>query len=417
MLEPHGGRLINRFVSKEEEGERKKEALALPSYRLFQEDLSLFYRIADGTLSPLKGPMTREQFDRVLEDEVILGEGKAYAWTIPIVFPCTDEEAKQLSRQPQAGVYSGDKLVGILTIQDIYPWDKKRYLEGVYNTSRVDHPGARMVLQDARKTLIGGEILAFPSAYSPPFPKEMMTPSQLRQWLKDKPWDRVVAFQTRNPLHRAHEYTIIYALEKLLREGANPGVCLNPLVGATKKDDVPAHVRMDCYRILLQKKILGEGDWDVSLWEALKEVPADRTFLVALDMKMFYGGPKEAIMHAIYRQNMGFTDIIIGRKHADAPFDDGTPIWGDFDAQEKFNNLRGELKIKNLNVGFACYFQEPQQVTLLEEGQKKGWHPYTISGSKVRQLLKQGIFPDERIMRKPVAKTLIDYYAQTSQSG
>jgi sulfate adenylyltransferase len=165
---------------------------------------------------------------------------------------------------------------------------------------------------------------------------------------------------------------------------------------------------MECYRVLIERGLLGLWDADERLWAHEGCALCNRALLIGLDMKMFYAGPKEAIMHAIYRQNMGFTDIIIGRRHADAPFDDGTPIWGDFDAQEKFNELLGDLKIKNLNVGFAAYFEELEKVRLIDEC--KGLKPFTISGSQIRQTLQRGEKPDPRIVRPEVAEILIRYY-------
>ena len=131
---------------------------------------------------------------------------------------------------------------------------------------------------------------------------------------------------------------------------------LNPLIGETKGDDVDADVRMHTYEALIDNRALGDGDSDQQLWKARGEKLPDRVILLGLDIKMFYGGPKEAIMHAIYRQNFGFTDIVIGRKHADAPYHDGKAIWGDFDAQEIFGQLKGDLKIQPVKVGFAAYY-------------------------------------------------------------
>jgi len=199
-------------------------------------------------------------------------------------------------------------------------------------------------------------------------------------------------------------------LEKLTREGYFAGAVLNPLVGATKADDVPADIRMKTYEVLISQKLIGQGDRDEELWQKVGYSLDDQLLLIGLDVKMFYGGPKEAIMHAIYRHNFGFTDIIIGRKHADAPFDDGTPIWGDFDAQEKFEQLKGELQIKPLKVGFAAYFEEIQRVGLIKEYKPKGYHIVNISGKELRKRLKNNEEVDERVMRKPVAEVLKEFY-------
>jgi sulfate adenylyltransferase len=196
----------------------------------------------------------------------------------------------------------------------------------------------------------------------------------------------------------------VYGLETLIRAGHDAGACLNPLIGETKGDDVPADVRMRTYETLLEDRAIGEGDSDASLWGPRGESVADRVLLLGLDIKMFYGGPKEAVMHAIYRQNFGFTDIIIGRKHADAPFRDGTAIWGDFDAQEIFHSLGGELLIQPLNVGFAAFYESMGRVDLTEN--HKDEKPVSISGKDVRAALSEGRPVDPRIMRESTARIL-----------
>ena len=185
-----------------------------------------------------------------------------------------------------------------------------------------------------------------------------------------------MAFQTRNPLHRAHEYALVYGLETLLRAGHNAGACLNPLIGETKGDDVDADVRMHTYEALISQRALGDGDSDPALWGPRGESVPDRVILLGLDIKMFYGGPKEAVMHGIYRQNFGFTDIIIGRKHADAPYHDGTPIWGDFDAQEIFNNLarRSEDQAAEGRLRRLLRVDRPRRSDGQPQGREAGVH-------------------------------------------
>src|SRR3989338_6231443 len=163
---------------------------------------------------------------------------------------------------------------------------------------------------------------------------------------------------------------------------------------------------MKTYEALIREKLIGQGDKDAAFWEKNGDDFTEHVHLIGLDIKMFYAGPKEAIMHAIYRQNHGFSDIIIGRRHADAPFDDGTQVWGDFDAQEKFNNLNGELLIKPFNVWFAAYYEELGRVGLVDEYQEKGFHQISISGKEMRKKLQNGEPIDERVMRKPVASIL-----------
>ena len=292
------------------------------------------------------------------------------------------------------------------TSSDVFEWDKPRYIKSVYGTERTDHPGADMVLKgDADKThLVGGEIHALPQPKNPSFGDVVLTPREVRALLAKKGWNAVVAFQTRNPLHRAHEYALVHGLETLIREGNNAGAILNPLVGETKGDDVNAAIRMQTYRALITDRALGDGDSDSALWKPRGESVPDRVLLAGVDIKMFYGGPKEAVMHGIYRQNMGITNIVIGRKHADAPYDDGTAIWGDFDAQEIFSKLKGDLKIKPIKVGFAAFYDSIGRVDLTERHPDE--KPVSISGKEVRATLMRGDMVDPRIMRPSTSRIL-----------
>jgi len=166
---------------------------------------------------------------------------------------------------------------------------------------------------------------------------------------------------------------------------------------------------MKTYEMLIKNRSLGEGDSDQKLWNGRGESVPDRVILLGLDIKMFYGGPKEAIMHGIYRQNFGFTDIIIGRKHADAPYHDGSAIWGDFDAQKIFENIKGDLQIKPLLVGFAAYYESVGRVDLMDNHTDE--KPVFISGKQVRQCLVEGRPVDPRIMRESTAQILTEAMA------
>jgi len=406
---PHGGlsEPVCRTVAAEATEDFLAEARRLPQLPVSDADLSTVYRFGDGVLSPLTGPMDRETYERVLEESVIEHEGRLYAWTIPLALPATEEQAKRLGPGERVAIVnSSGRIVAVLEISDVYPWDKRKYLRCVYLTERTDHPGADMVLKaDGDKThLVGGTLWVLPQPPHPTFGKYVLPPRKVRELLREKGWERVVAFQTRNPLHRAHEYALVYGLESLLRAGYNAGACLNPLLGETKEDDVDAEVRMRTYEALLQERMLGDGDSDPELWAKLGQSVPDRVLLLGLDIKMFYGGPKEAVMHAIYRQNFGFTDIIIGRKHADAPYHDGTPIWGDFDAQEIFDHLRGRLHIRPLRVGFAAYYESISRVDLMDNHPNE--KPLFISGKEVRRALMEGRPVDARIMRPTTAAIL-----------
>ena len=409
LIPPHGGLTepVCRMVPPEEAAAFSAEAAKLTQVPVSDADLSTVYRLGDGVLSPLTGPMNSATYNRVLDDGVIEHEGRKYAWTIPLSLPVTAELAGRLKPgQTVALTNSAGQVVATLEIDDVFAWDKPRYLKSVYQTERTDHPGADMVLVgDADKThLLGGKIRVLPQPKHPQFGKYVLSPREVRKLLATKGWQRVVAFQTRNPLHRAHEYALVYGLETLIRAGHNAGAVLNPLIGETKGDDVQADVRMRTYEALIETRGLGEGDSDPALWKPRGEAVPDRVILLGLDLKMFYGGPKEAVMHGIYRQNFGFTDIVIGRKHADAPYKDGTPIWGDFDAQEIFGKLGGDLKIQPVKVGFAAFYDSIGRVDLTEN--HKDEKPVSISGKDVRNTLLAGGTVDPRIMRESTSKIL-----------
>jgi sulfate adenylyltransferase len=406
---PHGGLTepVSRTVPSDQISSVKAEAAGLVKVPVSDADLSTVYRFGDGVLSPLTGPMDSVAYKRVLDHAYIEHGGKRYAWTIPLALPVTGDLAAKLSAgQRVALTNSAGEVVATLDTSDVFPWDKPNYIKSVYLTERTDHPGADMVLKgDADKThLLGGTINVLPQPKNPKFGKYVLSPREVRKLLASKGWSRIVAFQTRNPLHRAHEYALVYGLEKLLKDGHDAGACLNPLIGETKGDDVPADVRMKTYEALIDRRQLGEGDSDASLWGPRKESVPDRVILLGLDIKMFYGGPKEAVMHAIYRQNFGFTDIVIGRKHADAPYNDGTAIWGDFDAQEIFGRLAGDLRIQPVKVGFAAYYDSVGRVDLMEL--HKDEKPVFISGKDVRKTLVEGKQVDPRIMRESTSEIL-----------
>jgi len=414
LVPPHGGLAepVCRTVPDDAVDEFLARAKSLPEVPVSDADLSTVYRLGDGGLSPLVGPMDSATYDRVLDESVVEHGGKLYAWTIPLALPITEPMSRQLGPgQEVALVNSAKQIVGTLEITDVFAWDKRKYLARVYRTERTDHPGGDMVLVgDADKThLLGGSIHVLPQPKDPRFGRYVLTPRQVRALLAEKGWERVVAFQTRNPLHRAHEYALVYGLETLLRAGYNAGACLNPLIGETKGDDVHADVRMRTYEALITNRALGDGDSDPKLWGPRGESVPDRVLLLGLDIKMFYAGPSEAVMHAIYRQNFGFTDLIVGRKHADAPYHDGSPIWGDFDAQQVFDHLPGDLKIRPLRVGFAAYYKSIGRVDLMENHADE--KPVFISGKEVRATLQAGKSVDPRIMRETTSAILAEAMA------
>jgi len=405
LIPPHGGLSspVNRTVP-------ELNAVSTTAIPISDADLSTLYRIADGGLSPLTGPMTKAQYLQVLEEEVVVSGGKKYAWTIPLAFPVDEALAKTLATgTTHTLTNSAGAVVGTIDVKDVYPWNKPMYNAAVYGTTRTDHPGARIANEDPRTFLVGGDVKVLPQPKNPHFGDLVLSPVETRALFASKGFQRVVGFQTRNALHRAHEYALVHGLERLTKEGHFTGAVLNPLVGETKSDDVDAVTRMKTYRALIDNKALGQGDSDEELWKKVGKPIADHVLLLGLDIKMFYAGPKEAVMHAVYRQNFGFTDIIIGRKHADAPYDDKSEIWDGLAAHRKFDQLRGELLIKPVKVGFAAFYAEAGRVRLVEEAPKE-WKPVSISGTDLRAMLGRGELPAAGVMRPETAKVLIEKY-------
>lgn len=407
----HGGLSspVNRVVPREKAAAWR----ALPRVEVNENDRTTLYRIADGVLSPLEGPMGRADYRSSLERGAIERSKKMWAWTIPIVLPITDEEATRCKAGAEVALAYGGEVFGKLEVDSVYDWDKAELIRVVYGTERLDHPGARLWTSDPRTKLLGGRISLVPFVDSRPFAARVFSPLQTRALIEKRGYEQSVAFQTRNPLHRAHEYALVYGAERILREtGRKTGVFLNPLVGQLKGDDVPAETRMRTYEALVEGRFLGQGDMDETLWRSKGQDLNDQLHLIGLDIRMYYGGPREAVMHAIYRQNLGFTHFIVGRKHADAPFDDKTPIWGDFDAQQIFTRLGGSLAIRTVNVGFAAYFEELGRVALSED--HPGKRVVNISGTEMRAILGRGELPDERVMRSSTARVLGEYYRRNA---
>ena len=411
LVPVHGGLAepVDRVIPLSERKKFLAEAERLPKLRVSKADVSTLHRIADGTLSPLEGPMKRDVYHGVLEEQRIQVGGKPYAWGIPLAFPATDEESAHLAHGASAALYEeSGAVIAILDDIEVFAWDKPRTVLRVYRTPRMDHPGGRMLEQDPRARLVGGSLRALPQVFHPEYGEYILSPRMTRTLIRERKWQRALAFQTRNPLHRAHEYALVAGAERLTRDGFFTGVVLNPLVGELKDDDVPAVTRMRTYRVLHDRRLLGQGDKDEALWEKVGYDLNDVFELIGLDMKMFYGGPSEAIMHAIYRQNHGFSDLVIGRKHADAPYEDGSPIWGDFDAQQVFEELRGELQLRPCKIGFAAYYASLGRVDLSDRHPDE--KPVAVSGTKVREQLRSGQQPDPRIMRPETAQILIEAF-------
>jgi sulfate adenylyltransferase len=380
-IPPHGGELVNRIPTPSESAELRREARTLPQIRIPGHTLSDLHLIAIGAYSPLRGFMDRADYEAVLET-MHLANG--LPWSVPITLSATLEEAARLGAGDAVALVAEDgEIAAVLHVQDVYAWDAGREAELVYRTRDEAHPGvARLGGLGAR--LVGGEITYFYPHDVSGFPSRHLTPAETREEFRRRGWRTVVAFQTRNPVHRAHEYLQKCALEMV------DGLLLHPLVGDTKADDVPANVRMRCYEVLLEKYY-----------------PANRVLLSVLPAAMRYAGPREAIFHAIVRRNYGCTHFIVGRDHAGVG-----NYYGTYDAQRIFDDVDAQLLgIRPLMFEHAFWCRAcAQMVSTKTCPHGKDEHVF-LSGTAVRALLGAGKRPPAEFTRPEVADVLMEAYA------
>lgn len=375
-IQPHGGTLVNRIL----EGSQLQDAIAkaatLP--RIKVSDFTAFDIdcIGKGIFSPLTGFMTEEETRRVM-DHMSLRPG--VAWTIPILLPVSQEEADGLTIGSDVAIEDDrGELVAILHLSEKYSVDKQELAEKVYRTTEDKHPGVA-VLYSQGSIYLAGEIDVLKTR-EVEFQEFNLTPEQTRQSFKEKGWKRIVAFQTRNPIHRAHEYLTKCALEMC------DGLLVHPLMGTTKSDDIPGDVRMECYQVLLEKYY-----------------PKDHVMLSIMPVNMRYAGPREAVMHAIIRQNYGVTHFIVGRDHAGVG-----SYYGTYDAHYIFDELEeNSLKINLLFYDNTFYSNVTKSMASKKTCPGADADHVFLSGTKVRELLQAGQRPPEEFSRPEVADVLI----------
>lgn len=372
LIAPHGGVLVDRTVDPGEASRLASEARSLPKIPLSERSVCDVICIATGAYSPLQGFMGADDYRSVV-DRIRLASGDI--WSMPIVLPCADTNIK-------AGVRAAltderGETVAILDVTEVFEGDLASDAEKVYGTADNAHPGVAAVMEGGPR-YAGGKItlVAMPE---PQFPKETMAPAQTRAKFQELGWRTIVAFQTRNPVHRAHEYLQKVALEIV------DGLLLHPLVGKTKGDDVPADVRMRCYHVLLEKYY-----------------PLGRTVLSVFPAAMRYAGPREAVLHAIARKNYGCSHFIVGRDHAGVG-----SYYGTFDAQRIFDPIEAELGVTILRFehSFWCNVCEGMATTKTCPHDKA--NHVALSGTKVRDMLRAGERPPQEFSRPEVADVLI----------
>jgi sulfate adenylyltransferase len=380
IIQPHGGKLVNRLLQGKARGEALLKAKSLKRLNVSSRIISDIELIAVGAFSPIEGFMGKEDYDRVIEN-MRLKDG--LPWTIPITLAVSEEEANDLEEGEELSLVDQDgNIIAILILEEKYLYDKEREAKNVYGTSDLAHPGVS-VLYGQGSILLGGKISLINRPQDIEFPKYTLDPSQTREIFKNKGWRTVVAFQTRNPIHRAHEYLQKCALEMV------DGLLIHPIVGETKSDDIPAHLRIKCYEELLEKYY-----------------PKDRSLLAVLRTAMRYAGPKEAIFHAIVRKNYGCTHFIVGRDHAGVG-----NYYGTYDAHKIFDSFsQDEIGITPLLFDHAFYCKRCNGMATTKTCPCPPENHVHLSGTKVRELLKNKQQLPVEFTRPEVARILMEAY-------
>jgi sulfate adenylyltransferase len=368
LIRPHGGYLVDRT------GPRPDNVESLEQVPLTSRELSDLDLLASGALSPLDGFMGRDDYERVLAEMRL---AKGLPWALPVCLA--------VDRLPQGGEVALTDEAGsafaVLEVDEVYEYDKEREARCSFRTTDEAHPGvARLYAQ--KPLYLAGKVTVFERA-EPGFPELALDPAETRAAFGERGWKRVVGFQTRNPIHRAHEYLTKGALETV------DGLLIHPLVGDTKSDDVPAETRVRCYRVLLENYY-----------------PQERVVLSAFPAAMRYAGPREAIWHALCRKNYGCSHFIVGRDHAGVG-----DYYGTYDAQLVFDEFEPhELGIEPIFFEHAFWCRVCGQMATPKTCPHPAEVHVFLSGTKLRELLSQGALPPSEFSRPEVAEVLIEAY-------
>ena len=375
-IAPHGGILVNRIATLDQRQEFFDKAEVLPRVQLSDRSISDLQMIAIGALSPLKGFMNEADYLSVVK-EMRLSNG--LPWSVPITLSVTEAVADTLTEGTLVRLDTpAGEFAGILELAEKYRYSKEEEALNVYRTDDLKHPGVQVVDKSGPVNL-AGDVWLLERELDVRFPQYQIDPAKSRILFKEKGWKTIVGFQTRNPIHRAHEYIQKCALETV------DGLFLHPLVGTTKDDDIPADVRMRCYEILLEKYY-----------------PKERVILAINPAAMRYAGPREAIFHALIRKNYGCTHFIVGRDHAGVG-----DYYGTYDAQHIFDEFEpGELGIVPMKFEHAFYCTLTEQMATTKTSPSTPEQRVHLSGTKVREMLRAGKLPPPQFSRPEVAAEL-----------
>ena len=377
-IQPHGGTLVDRFMSAAEAARTVESAPGMPSIRVDAYTAFDMDCIAKGIFSPLTGFMGEEQTRRVL-DAMELAPG--IPWTIPILLAVSAEQAGGLEIGAPVLVRDDlDEPVAVLHLAEKFSLDKRELAEKVYRTADPAHPGVAYTLGLGEVFLSGAlDVLKDRRVEHQEY---NLTPAATRAAFAERGWRRIVAFQTRNPIHRAHEYITKCALETC------DGLLIHPLMGTTKSDDIPGDVRMRCYEALMEHYY-----------------PREHVMLSIMPVNMRYAGPREAVMHAIVRKNYGCTHFIVGRDHAGVG-----NYYGTYDAHHIFDEIDpAALAITPMFFDHSFYSKRTGEMATSKTAPGGPEDRVTLSGTKVREMLARGEMPPAEFTRPEVAQVLIEW--------
>ena len=387
LVPPHGGRLLPLLVHDSELEESLKEAETLPKVMLDSREVSDLIMLAMGAFSPLDGFIGKADYEGVVAD-MHLKNGTL--WPIPITLAVSKEEAQKIKEGQKIALLNSDndEIMASMLVEEKYTYDKHREALQVFGTDDEQHPGVKKIYEQG-EVYLGGPVNVFSEGDYPERFAEFARPAETRAIFAEKGWTTIAAFQTRNPLHRSHEYLTKVALEVC------DGLLIHPIVGKLKAGDIPAEVRMECYKVLLDNYY-----------------PKDRAILKVYPMEMRYGGPREAILHAIIRQNFGCSHLIVGRDHAGVG-----SYYGPFDAQKIFDELNpGDLHIQPLKLDPTFWCNKCGSMASPKTCPHGKEDHLSISGTKLREMLTKGERPTEQFSRKEVVDILVKYY-QSKDEG
>ena len=381
LIAPHGGELIINMAGESERAALLERASTLQQIEVGSRQLADLEMLAIGAYSPLRGFMIKADYLGSVND-MHLANG--LPWSIPITLAASTEQAAKLKEGSEVAMVNAQgTLQAILTIEEKFGYDKQHEASQVYRTTDEAHPGVKVVYEQG-DVLLGGPVCIV-ALQQQAFARYRFTPTQSRQAFADRGWKRVVGFQTRNPVHRAHEYIQKCALETV------DGLYLHPLVGDTKGDDIPADVRMQCYEVLLENYY-----------------PADRVILGVLPAAMRYAGPREAIFHALMRKNYGCSHFIVGRDHAGVG-----SYYGTYDAHYIFAECdAAKVGIVPMFFDHTFYCRACDAMASSKTCPHNSEQHVTLSGTKVRQMLQAGEVPPREFSRPEVAQVLIQAMRQ-----